>query len=290
MKPRRTRWRGMRLSWLGVVPFALFLFVFLVFPLLLLVARAFEGSDGSPSLVNVHHLVAPDTLKAYRTSLLLSLVTALLGGALGTLLAFAAIARGTPHWVRNQLTTLSAVTANFAGVPLAFAFIATLGTNGLVTVLLRNAFGVTPADAGFSLYSFWGLCLVYLYFQVPLMVLVVGPSLDSLRHEWQEAATSLGATSAAYWRQVVLPVIRPSVLGGTVLLFGNAFGAHSAAYALTSGQFSLVPLLIGQTQTGDVVADANFGDTLALGMIVVLAVTLVLYAGLMRTAAKWRRP
>jgi len=275
-------------AWLAIVPFFAYVATFLVYPSLSLIPGTFRDEEGNFTLQFARRLLSPEALDAYWTSIRLSAVSAVLGALFGFLIAYAAVARGMPHWLRTQVTVFSGVAANFAGVPLAFAFIATLGTTGVITGLLRAGTGVDLQRAGFSLYSFAGLVLVYLYFQIPLMVLIITPALDGLRREWREAAESLGATSVEYWRHVAGPAIMPSFLGALVLLFGNAFSAYATAYALTSGQMPLVPVVIGQAKLGNVLSDPHFGDALALGMLLVLAATMGTYALLQRMASKWQ--
>jgi putative spermidine/putrescine transport system permease protein len=197
------------------------------------------------------------------------------------------VKRGTPRWIRSTLTTFSGVAANFAGVPLAFAFIATLGTLGIVTKYLNDHFGYNLYQHGFTLFNFTGVSVVYMYFQIPLMILVIAPALDGLKPEWREAASNLGGGSYHYWRYVGIPVLMPSFLGALILLFGNAFSAYATAYALTGGSVNLVPLLIGQNIGGDVLSNPHLSQALALGMIVVIAVSMVLYALLQRRASRW---
>ncbi|HEY9594897.1 MAG TPA: ABC transporter permease subunit, partial [Spirochaetia bacterium] len=186
------------------------------------------------------------------------------------------------------VTTFSGVASNFAGVPLAFAFIATLGRVGLITVLLKTVFGISLYDAGFNLYSFWGLALTYLYFQVPLMVLVMTPALDGMKKEWREASDTLGASAGRYWRTVALPVLAPSLLSSVILLFGNAFGAYATAYALTGGLLNLIPIQIGAQMRGDVLNDPNLGYALALGMVVIMLLCIFGYTALQKRASRWR--
>ena len=281
--------RKLRLTWLGVVPFFLFVTLFLLLPSVSLVFGAFQTQSGGFTLDNVRSLFEAQFLGAYKTSIFLSALTAVLGGILGGLLAYAALTGGTPRLVRPLLTTFSGVAANFAGVPLAFAFIATLGTTGAVTQFLNATVGLDLYDRGFSLFTFTGLALIYLYFQIPLMILVIAPAIDGLRTEWREAASNLGASPGQYWRYVGLPVLTPSILGAMVLLFANAFAAYATPYALTSGQVSLVPVLIGQFFQGDVLADPQQGYALALGMVVVVGVSTALYTLLQRRAARWTR-
>jgi putative spermidine/putrescine transport system permease protein len=196
---------------------------------------------------------------------------------------------GLPRWVRSALSTFSGVASNFAGVPLAFAFIATLGRTGMVTVLLKLLFGLNLYDQGFSLYSFWGLTLTYMYFQFPLMVLVITPALDGLKGEWREAAENLGATPFQYWRDVALPILTPSILGAMILLFGNAFGAYATALSLTGGFINLVTIVIGSQIKGDVLHNPGLGYALAMGMVIVMAVAMTAYYFLRRRSERWLR-
>jgi putative spermidine/putrescine transport system permease protein len=227
-------------------------------------------------------------IDAYKTSIEVSLVTALLGGIGGLAIAYAAIREGTPKWIRNVLTTFSGVAANFGGIPLAFAFIATLGSIGVVTSLLRDL-GWDPTQHGLNLFSKTGVEIVYMYFQFPLMILVIAPAIDGLRREWREAASNLGASAWQFWRYVGLPVLFPSLLGAIILLFGNAFAAYATAYSLTSGTVNLVPILIGAYYTGNVLDNPHLAQALALGMFVVLAVMMLAYIPLQRRAARWAK-
>ena len=182
-------------DWLGVVPFFLFAVAFIFWPAMALFVGAFRDAQGGFTLANIVALFQPFILDAYWLTIRVSLVTAVGGGIFGFLVAYAAILGGLPRGVRTALTTFSGVASNFAGIPLAFAFIATLGRVGMVTVLLRDVFGLNIYDRGFNLYSFWGLSLTYMYFQFPLMVLIISPALDGLRREWREAASNLGASN-----------------------------------------------------------------------------------------------
>jgi putative spermidine/putrescine transport system permease protein len=267
----------------------MFAVAFLLWPAATLVVGSFQDATGRFTLANVASLTQPIILEAYWLSIRVSLVTAIGGAVFGFLLAYSVTLGGLPPFVRSALLSFSGVAANFAGVPLALAFMATLGRTGLATVLLKSLFGVSLYDQGFNLYSFWGLSLTYMYFQFPLMVLIMAPALDGLRREWREASENLGATSGQYWRFVALPILMPSILGTTLLLFGNAFGAQATAFALTGGTLNLTTILIGQQITGDVLHNPNLGYALAFGMVVVMAVTIALYSWLQRWSERWRR-
>jgi putative spermidine/putrescine transport system permease protein len=275
-------------AWLGLLPFFAFTTLFLLVPVGFLIANSLHDSAGNLTVQNYVDLFEPEILIAFRTSIEISLVTALAGAGFGFLLAYAIIAGGLPRWIRGPVLTFSGVAANFAGVPLALAFIFTLGQIGLVTVLLQDLFGYRLYQ-DFTLYSKIGLELVYLYFQLPLMVLIIAPAIDGLRREWREAAENLGATPRQYWRRVALPILTPSILGAAILLFGNAFGAQATAYQLTGGTIPLVTVVIGSQITGDVLRNLGLGYAMAVGMIVVMAVALLLYAWLSRRAERWTR-
>ena len=187
--------------------------------------------------------------------------------------------------------TFCGVASNFAGVPLALAFIFTIGFQGLATKFLFDSFGLDlyPRGGDFSLYSKLGLEIVYLYFQFPLMVLIMAPAIDGLRREWREASENLGATPAQYWRHVALPILTPTLMGTIILLFGNAFGAQATAYQLTGGLIPLPTLLIGSQISGDVFHNTGLGYAMAVGMIVVMAIAIAVYSRLQRTSERWLR-
>ena len=282
--PRHFSW-----DWLGVVPFFAFAIIFMIFPAASLLIGSFQNPQGQITFENVAALVQrPDIVEAYRLSVSISLVTAIAGALFGFALAYAAILGGLPRYIRPLLMTFSGVASNFAGVPLAFAFVATMGRTGLLTVAL-NAIGINIYQQGFSLYTFLGLSLTYMYFQFPLMVLVIAPAIDGLKREWREASETLGASANQYWRYIALPILTPSLLGSTILLFGNAFGAYATAYALTGGQLNLVTILIGAQMRGDVLNNPNLGYALALGMIIIMAFSIILYSWLQRKTERWLR-
>ena len=276
-------------AWLGLLPFFLFAFAFLVAPAGFLVTGSLQDDAGAFTLKNFQNLARPDIINAYRNSIEVSAITAVGGGLFGFLLAYAAILGGLPRFVRSALVTFSGVASNFAGVPLAFAFIATLGQVGLLTGLLKNLFNLTIYDSGFSLYTKLGLSLTYMYFQFPLMVLIMAPALEGLKREWREASENLGASTAQYWRYVALPILLPSLLGTMILLFGNAFGAHATAFALTGGTINLVTILIGAQIRGDVLHDPGLGYALAMGMVVIMAASIAVYSWLQRRTERWLR-
>jgi putative spermidine/putrescine transport system permease protein len=277
-------------AWLGLVPFFLFAILFLLIPVVFLVAGSLHDAKGGLTVQNYVDLGREDIITAFRVTIEISLVTAIVGGIAGFLVAYAIILGGISRRIRGPVLTFSGVASNFAGVPLALAFIFTLGQMGLVTLFLQNVFGISLRLTGFNLYSKLGLEIVYVYFQLPLMILIIAPAIDGLRREWREAAENLGASSFQYWRRVALPILAPSILGATILLFGNAFGAQATAYQLTGGGgVPIVTVKIGGQISGDVLHNPGLGYSMAVGMIIVMSVALVIYALLSRRAERWSR-
>jgi len=276
-------------DWLGTIPFLLFATAFMLLPASSLFIGSFQDAQGNFTLQNIIHLFRPNILHAYLLTIEISLVTAIGGGFFGFLLAYAVTQGGLSKNVRALLLTFSGVASNFAGVPLAFAFISTLGRVGLVTVILKTVFNVDLYNSGFNLYGFWGLSLTYLYFQLPLMVLIMTPALDGLKKEWREASEILGGNSWHYWHYIGLPILTPSLLATIILLFGNAFGAYATAYALTGGLLNLIPILIGAQIRGDVLHDPNLGYALAFGMVIIMGCSIIGYSWLQRLAKRWTK-
>lgn len=285
---RMVAWRR-HLALLGLVPFLGYTVVFLGLPTLSVIVDAFRTGDGHWTLGNVSLATRGVYRTSFITSLKLSLLSAVIGTVGGTFFAYAVLTGKRTSVLRRVVTTASGVFANFGGVPLAFVFIATLGTTGLVTRVLNSA-GLGLASTGFSLFSFAGVAVVYAYFQVPLMVLVISPALEGLRPQWREAAENLGASNVSYWRFVALPVLTPPLLGSFLLLFGSAFAAYATAEALTSGAVPLVPIQIGSLLSGNVIAGGeNMGKALGFGMIVVIIIIMIGYVLLSRRASRWLR-
>ncbi len=288
-RPGGIRWSYTLTSWLGLVPFLLFCLLFEILPAIIIIEGSFVDSNTNAATLNNYQrlLSVPSNIHAFQTSISLSLVTGLLGAIIGFFAAYG-VYRLRSNWLRNFLIGFSSIAANFAGVPLAFAFISTLGVTGFVTVFLKNALHLNLYNMGFSIYTFWGLVLVYLYFQLPLMILVSVPALAVLRPEWREAATNLGASGVTYWRRIALPVLLPSLIAATLLLFANAFGAYATAYALAQGNINIVPILISFVVAGNVGIDVGLGNALAVGMIIVLFAAVMIYTTMLRRVSVWQ--
>ena len=284
--PARRARAGLGLAWLGLLPFFLFAIAVLFLPVAYLVIGSFLDQSGAPSLQNYADLSTGIIPGAFANSIEISLVTAIAGGIFGFLLAAAVILGGLPSFLRSALMTFSGVASNFAGVPLALAFIFTLGNLGFLTVLLRDAGVELPTRL---LTTKTGLEVVYMYFQFPLMILIIAPALDGLRREWREAAENAGASAFQYWRYVALPILAPSILGAMILLFGNSFGAQATAFQLTGGTLNIITLVISSQIRGDVLHNTGLGYAAAMGMVVIMGVSIALYSVLQRRSERWLR-
>ncbi|AHC27763.2 MULTISPECIES: ABC transporter permease [Mycobacteriaceae] len=273
---------------LPLLPFLAVVTVFLLIPTVTVIVNAFVV-DGRFSLELVGALFGQAPLTALVRSLVLSASSALIGAVGGAVLAWLILSSPPRSLIRRAVLALSSVLAQFGGVALAFAFLATVGINGVLTLWLQHLLSVNIAPGGW-LYSLPGLILVYTYFQIPLMVIVFLPALEGLRAQWREAAVSLGASTWQYWRAVALPLLTPAFLGSTLLLFANAFAAYATAAALVSQGSPIVPLLIRAALTSEVVlGQAGLAYALAVEMIVVVAIVMIAYNLLVRRTARWLR-
>jgi putative spermidine/putrescine transport system permease protein len=263
--------------------------VFLLLPVGVLAVEAFRATDPVTfeetwSTGSIVAITDGAYRRAYLGSLQLSLITAVLGAVVGLTLAVAVLRTRRNLLLRRLVLTASGVLANFGGVPLAFAFLATIGNAGIVTALLTDTLGLD----GFSLYSMTGLALVYLYFRIPLMVLTITPALEALRPQWREAADNLGASGWQYWRYVGGPVLAPPVIGATMLLFASAFAAYATAKALVGSSVPLVTLQIANALSSNVIVGSeNLGKALALGMVVLIGIVMAFYAWIQRRTQRW---
>jgi putative spermidine/putrescine transport system permease protein len=272
----------------GVVPFGAYVALGLIVPIIAVVIGAFQDPNSHAfTTSNMKTAVHGVYLSGFENSLLLSLICSVIPGILGFLIAYAIFTAKKATLLRQVVITASGVFANFGGVPLAFLFVSSLGTTGLITGWLSDI-GLNIYNLGFTLYTMSGVALVYMYFQIPLMVLVILPALEGLRPSWREAAENLGARGWQYWRYVGGPVLMPSFLGCVLLLFGSGLSAYATAEALTSGTIALTSIQIGSFLNGNVLAgQENVGKALGVGMVVVILAVMVLYTVLQRRAAKW---
>lgn len=286
--PPRRRRPGIPAA-LGLVPFAAYVLAFLALPTVLAVASGFFDDDGGFTLANVGALADPVIVQTFVNSAWLSVLTAVVGALIGALACYALVGleRGR---ARSLVDAASGVLAQFGGVMLAFAFIATIGIQGVITVWLRDTFGIDIFAEGAWIYGLPGLILPYIYFQVPLMIITFMPAMSALKPQWAEANLTLGGTRGGFWLHVGIPVLAPSFFASLLLLFANAFSSYATAAALASQGSQIVPLQIRTALTSEtMLGRENLAGALALGMIVVMAATMWVYSLVQRRAARWQR-
>jgi putative spermidine/putrescine transport system permease protein len=273
--------------WLPLLPFFLFGLLMEIVPVATVVVSSLRDADGQLTLSNFSRALSPSLRASFANSIRLSVVTAILGVVLGTLAGYA-ILNARSRFFRGAATALADVATNFGGAPLAFAFIVTLGSTGIVTLLLSRLFGISLYP-GFRVYSITGLALAYLYFQMPLMILLIQPSLRGLRNEWREAALNLGASEGRYWLRIALPLLSPSLIGGFLLLFANSYGAYATAWTLTGPDINLVTIRIAALIRGEVQLEPGTADAMATISLLIMAVCVVGYLLTNRLSQRWKR-
>jgi len=275
-------------DWSGFFPFLIFCLAFEAVPILVLI----RGSliDRTTHQITLQHfldLQGRSYINSFINSIKLSGLTAVIGVILGTIIGYA-IYTWPSERTRKIFITLLNVTSNFAGAPLAFAFVVVLGMNGVITQFLLQWLNY-ELYPGFSIYSFYGLVLAYVYFQLPLMVLLILPAFAGIKKEWQESARSLGANSFHFWWRIGIPVLMPSLIAGFTLLFANAFGAYATAYTLLQSQFSLVTLKIGFLIAGEVRGDPGIGMAMAVLSLMIMGISIAAYQVATIRARRWSK-
>lgn len=288
MMRRSKRQTGQTLDWMRLLPFFLFCLAFEVVPILFLM----HGSviDKTTSQFTLQHYLdvnRPLYINSFLNSIKLSGITAIVGVIFGTFIGYA-IYRWPSNRVQHILITLSDVTTNFAGAPLAFAFVVILGMNGVITQFLLQYFHYELYPT-FSIYSFSGLIVAYIYFQLPLMVLLILPAFAGIKKEWRESAQSLGANTFRFWRYIGIPVLTPSLIAGVTLLFANAFGAYATAYTLVQAKLSIVTLQIGYMIAGEIRKDPGVGMAMAVLSLVIMGLSIGIYQAATIRARRWSK-
>ncbi|MCU1543265.1 MAG: transporter permease [Microbacteriaceae bacterium] len=274
----------------GLTPFALYVLVFLAIPTTIAVVSGFLTDDGAFTFDNVPGLFSPTVLGTFASSFWVSAVTAVVGAVVGALVCYALLGTRVDGPLRSLIDSASSVLAQFGGVMLAFAFIATIGGQGLVTVLLKERLGIDIFENGVWLYQVPGLLPVYIYFQVPLMIITFLPALEGLKTQWAEANATLGGTRFTYWTRIALPLLAPSFFGSLLLLFANAFSSFATAAALISQGAQIVPLQIrGALVSETLLGRENMAGSLALGMVIVMVVVMWGYSALQSRTSRWQK-
>ena len=268
--------RGKWLALLCLLPFAIFFIAFQIAPLVWVAVHSLSVGDAW-GLGNYQKIFSSKFyLQAIKHSLQIAFWSSLFGIVIAVLGSYSL--RQVDSKLRDFVMAFSNMTSNFAGVPLAFAFIIILGFNGALTLLLKQA-GIIE---DFNLYSKTGLIVLYTYFQIPLGVLLLYPAFDALREDWRESAALLGAGTWDFWRHIGIPVLTPALLGTFVILLANALGAYATVYALTTGNFNVLPIRIAAMVAGDISLNPDMASALAMVLVGLMVVITAAHQWLLK--------
>jgi putative spermidine/putrescine transport system permease protein len=269
---------------LAFAPFLIFCAMFELIPVVALLLGSVGGVERHSFEWIAKVFTNPTFQRSIWNSLLLSVTSSLLGAILGTAIGYA-ITRTSHDRVRRALITLASLSSNAGGISLGFAFITILGSAGMITILLRQ-FGIDLLSF-FSIYSVIGLIVVYLYFQVPLMIVLMLPAFAGLRADWAEASVSLGGSNRDFWRRVGIPVLMPSIVAGTVLLFVSSMGAYATAQALIGSRINLMTIQVSILRRGEILYQPAQADAMATVLLAMVALSVLAYHLVQRRAQRW---
>ena len=274
---------------LALLPFLLLVVLYELMPLIMLIVDSF-GVDKKPDIrFSFQNYQKIFTTLSYKTAILNSLKITLISTAAGIVIAFLG-ARAAYHSrgkFRNVFLTVLNMTSNFAGVPLAFAYMIILGNAGVVKQLATQ-YGIGFLE-NFDLYTSSGLTLMYIYFQIPLSTLLLIPAFNGIRPEWNEANMLLGGTGTHFWGKIGIPVLLPSIFSTLSVLFANALTAYATAYALLMNNFSLLPINISASFVGDIKTKPKLGAALSVVMMVIMCLVILLNNFITKKTTKWEK-
>ncbi|MBY5970223.1 ABC transporter permease [Halomonas denitrificans] len=267
-------------AWLWLVPFAVIFTAFQLAPMAWVAISAFNV-NGDWGLGHFQEIAQSAFFRqAIWKSLTISLVSSAMGLIIATVTCHA-LMRSGPR-LRRAMIAFTNMTSNFAGVPLAFAFIILLGANGVLTLALQQLGIIEDV----RLYSTGGLIVIYTWFQIPLGILLLFPAFSGLKAEWRDAAHLLGAGRIAYWQRIGLPVLWPALAGTFTVLFANAMGAYATVYALVNTSYNLMTIRIANLVAGDLFLEPNLASALALVLVVLLVLVTLVQQWLLRRSAQ----
>ena len=283
MTSRNTRYYYL----LALLPFVFLVVMYELLPLIMLVVDSF-GLDKKPdvrfSLENYQKIFSTLSYqRAIENSLKITLISTVVGIVIAFLGARAAYtSRGK---FRSVFLTVLNMTSNFAGVPLAFAYMIILGNAGVIKQI-ANMYGIGFIQ-NFDLYTSNGLTMMYIYFQIPLSTLLLIPAFNGIRQEWNEANMLLGGTNTHFWMHVGIPVLLPSLFSTLSVLFANALCAYATAYALLMNNFSLLPVNISASFVGDIKTKPKLGAALSVVMMLIMCVVILINNFITKKTTKW---
>jgi putative spermidine/putrescine transport system permease protein len=252
----------------SIVPFVVITLCFLLLPTIMMIIDSFKSGSGSFTLENYKTaLTNMFYLKSITNSIQISLISSLIGITVALVCAYSI--SNYSEKAQNSIITILNMTSNYSGVPLAFGYIVLIGNTGMFILLFKH-FGLN-ALSNFNIYSWIGLIITYVYFQIPLAILLLYPSFLGIKKEWRQSAMLLGASSFQFWAKIGMPVLVPSIVGTFSILFANAMGAYATAYALVGKNYNLLTIRISSLVVGDIMPKPELAGALA----VILGITTI---------------
>ena len=269
---------------LALVPFLIVAMLYEIVPLITVIVKSFQPDGGTGFTLENYQSVFSKLL--YQKAIINSIKISLTSAVAGIIIAFLGARAAHQHQgkLNHVFMTVLNMVSNFAGIPLAFAYMILLGNAGLV-VNIGKELGINALST-YNLYTMNGMSLIYIYFQIPLSTLLLIPAFDGVQKQWKEACTLLGGTPGIFWRKVGIPVLMPSILGTFSVLFANALAAYATIYALMMDNIALLPVQIAGCFTGEVKIRAGLGGALSVVMMAIMVIMILITNGLSRRFQK----
>lgn len=269
---------------LALVPFLIVAMLYEIVPLITVIVKSFQPDGGTGFTLENYQSVFSKLL--YQKAIINSIKISLTSAVAGIIIAFLGARAAHQHQgkLNHVFMTVLNMVSNFAGIPLAFAYMVLLGNAGLV-VNIGKELGISALST-YNLYTMNGMSLIYIYFQIPLSTLLLIPAFDGVQKQWKEACTLLGGTPGIFWRKVGIPVLMPSILGTFSVLFANALAAYATIYALMMDNIALLPVQIAGCFTGEVKIRAGLGGALSVVMMAIMVIMILITNGLSRRFQK----
>ena len=269
---------------LALVPFLIVAMLYEIVPLITVIVKSFQPDGGTGFTLENYQSVFSKLL--YQKAIINSIKISLTSAVAGIIIAFLGARAAHQHQgkLNHVFMAVLNMVSNFAGIPLAFAYMILLGNAGLV-VNIGKELGINALST-YNLYTMNGMSLIYIYFQIPLSTLLLIPAFDGVQKQWKEACTLLGGTQGTFWRKVGIPVLMPSILGTFSVLFANALAAYATIYALMMDNIALLPVQIAGCFTGEVKIRAGLGGALSVVMMAIMVIMILITNGLSRRFQK----
>ncbi len=245
--------------------------LFLLYPLFILLFKAvFDKGSGTVTLAFFQKFFAH---AFYRKTLVNSFIISVSAAALSLLIGVPLAYFFTAYRIRGKsvlriLIILSSMSAPFVG---AYSWILLLGRNGVLSRLLNTVFGVE----GISIYGFKGILLVFVLQLFSLIFLYVEGALANVDSSLLEASESLGVKGGKRFMTVLVPLILPSILAGSLLVFMRAFADFGTPMLIGEG-FRTFPVLIFDEFINEVGGSEEFASAIAVLAIIITTIVFLI--------------